>query len=409
MAWSGRPARRSVAEWLLRVLLALALSILGYVCVVRTMAYATRTKDPEHAYLLSPGDGRVVAALAQRQASTNSSKIDWRRAASLSRSALQRDPTTVTAAATLGLATQAGGNVAGARRLFTYAERLSRRDLQTQLWRLEEAVGRGDVPGALRYYDIALRTSRSAPDLLFPILASALADESVMEPLTTTLARAPIWGPGFIDFAAENGSNPSATARFLLALSRRGVPVSLRAIAAVVNALVARGSTDAAWTYYAAMTPGVARRASRDPLFEHDPAFPSQFDWMTTDDAGVNATIQPSKGGGLFEFSAPASVGGPALKQLQVLPPGIYSLQGRTEGIDQPEESRPYWTLTCRDGRELGRVPMPNTAQGPAGFTGRFSVPTGCPVQLLTLVIRPSNSLNGSSGRIERVLLKPLG
>src|SRR3546814_1290750 len=70
----------------------------------------------------------------------------------------------------------ARGDQAKGERLLAYSQKLSRRDLRTQLMAIELAVAQGDISGALRHYDIALRTKKNAPELLFPVLTSALPD-----------------------------------------------------------------------------------------------------------------------------------------------------------------------------------------------------------------------------------------
>lgn len=404
--------RRSAAEWAVRGTLAIAAAALGFAGVTRTLAYSVRAGDPERAHAMAPGDGRITALAAQKLAGLEASAADRARSDRLARRALLQEPTAVAAAATLGLNAEIRGDVASARRLFGHAERLSRRDLQTQLWSVEDAVRRGDVAGALRHYDIALRTSRVAPDLLFPVLGSAIADPAIRTALAGTLKGRPLWGPGFIDHVAANGREPRATAGLFLALRRSGVPVSETARAAVIGALLTRDLTDAAWSFYAAGRPDADRRRSRDPGFTADLVEPSLFDWATINDGRVTASIQRggdpgAGGGGIVDFAAPASVGGALLQQLQVLPPGDYRIEGRSAGIEQPEGARPYWALSCRDGRELGRVVLPDSAQAKGRFAGRFSVPAGCPAQVLALVARPSDAVGGLSGQIERVLLSP--
>ncbi|MDT9096849.1 hypothetical protein RSW32_26335, partial [Escherichia coli] len=74
---------------------------------------------------------------------------------------------------------QLHGDVGAARRLFAYGQRLSRRDNSTQLWAIEDAVARNDIPDVLRHYDVALRTSPNLADILYPVLASASADPAI--------------------------------------------------------------------------------------------------------------------------------------------------------------------------------------------------------------------------------------
>lgn len=399
--------RRSGAEWAVRTMLAVVALALGYVGAAQALGYAFRD-DAARAQVLSPWNGRITALLARQLSSPKATLADQARAVRLARLSLRQDPTAVTAVSTLGLITQSRGNVPGARRLFAYAEKLSRRDLPTQLWAIEDAVGRGDVQGALRHYDIALRTSRNAPVLLYPILASAIADPSVRGALLRTLAAQPEWGESFVNYVASNGADIQATAILFDGLRRARISVAAQASAVVINGLILGNHWRQAWFYYASIRTGADRRRSRDPRFQALVATPSPFDWAPADDPAITAAIQRGKDGGTFVFAAPSSVGGSLLVQAQVLPPGEYRLVGRSSGLDQPEVSRPYWSLTCRDGRELGRLTLPNSELASGQFAGRLRVPAGCPVQILALIARPSDSVSGVSGQIDAVQLAPL-
>lgn len=382
------------------------MGLVGYGTVAHSLALSLRNGDPARAHALAPQDGRVAAAFSEKLAGADATPADRVRADAVARDALNRDPTAVDAVGTLGLDAQIRGDQPAARRLFAYAQRLSRRDLRTHLWAVEDAVARGDVTGALKSYDVALRTSRVAPELMFPVLAAAIAEPSVRAGLVRTLAGRTPWSGSFTDYVAGNGPDPRATVALFGDLRRANVPVSAEAQAALIGSLVTRGMIRDAWAYYGAIHPGAVRTASRDPHFRGNGVSP--FDWVPVDDPAMSASIQRSGEGGVFDFAAPPSVGGPLLNQIQVLPAGEYVIEGRGAGIDQPEGSRPYWVLTClSDKRELGRVVLPNSAQANGMFTGRFSVPAGCAVQYLSLVARPSEVVSGVSGQIDRVQLRP--
>lgn len=402
-----RAARRSATEWVIRGALAVAVAALSWISIAQTIGYSLRLTDPARAHVLAPGDGRVTAQLAQRQAAPEGTPVDRVEADRLARLALRQDPTAVSAVSTLALNAQVRGDTAVARRLFVYAEHLSRRDLQTQLWGIEDAVGRGDVAGALRHYDIALRTSRDAAELLFPVLLTATSQPEVRAALARTLAAKPIWGAGFLAYAAGNSSDPRAIANLFLNLERVGFQVAEDDKATLISVLVDRAMPGSAWAYYAANKPGADRRWSRDPRFTARLAAPTIFDWRPVNDAGTSASIQQDDRGGRFDFAAPASVGGPLLQQLQIMPPGEYRLAGRSINVDESPETRPYWTLICSDGRELGRVDVPNSKEANGAFTGRFTVPPNCPTQMLSLIARPSYAVGGLSGQIEFVRLSP--
>lgn len=400
--------RRPGAEWAARGLLLTGCAALGYASVSRTTAAVIRVGQVERAHHLAPGDGRITSLLAQSLSGPDADAHDRSRASQLAQLALRQDPTASIAAGILGLNRQIGGDVPAARRLFRYAEALSRRDLQTQVWAIEDSVGRGDIAAALRHYDIALRTSKSAPDLLFPILAMAMTDRAIRAPLVRLLAIRPAWGNGFIDYVATRAPDDVASAELLLAVKRAGVPVSDSAWALAIEHLVQRRSYDQAWAYFAATHPGTDRRKSRDPRFAStEEAMP--FEWIVGRDDGVNASIQPSPAGGLFDFTVPAAVGGRLLEQLQLLPPGRYRLTGHSRDIEQPSSAAPQWVLTCRDdGSELGRIDVPNSASFGGEFSGEFDVPERCRAQVLSLVARPSDSASAISGQIDRVALVPI-
>ncbi len=399
--------RRSKAEWAVRGTLTAIAAVIGFQSVAFTIAQVTARNDPASAYRLAPGNARASALLAASLSGADASPADRRRADELAWNALRHDPTAVTAVSALGFNAQVRGDTAAAKRLFEYAQTLSRRDLQSQLWAIEYAVSQGDVAGTLRHYDIALRTAPEFAPTLFPVLVSASADPDIRKALIRKLAGGAPWSEGFINFAAASGADPQAITQLFVGLNRAGVAVPDNARASLVGKLISAGALDDAWAYYAEGRRGADRRQSRDPHFRNETT-PSLLDWVPISDSGVSASIQRDGDGGVLEFSAPASVGGPVVEQMQLLPPGEYRIQGHSSDIDQTAEARPYWVLQCREGRELGRVALPNSADAKGEFEGRFTVPQGCPAQMLALIVRPSETVSGVSGRIDRVQLTPV-
>ena len=94
-------------------------------------------------------------------------------ARSLVARALDRDLTQVPAIEMRALDLAVSGKESEARQLFHWSDRLSRRSLPTRLWLIQDAVDHGNVAGALRDFDIALRTTTDAQPILFPVLAKA--------------------------------------------------------------------------------------------------------------------------------------------------------------------------------------------------------------------------------------------
>lgn len=395
-------AHRSPREWTVRLGLAASAALLGYYSVAFSIAQVVAASNPALAHRLAPYDGRITAAYATSLSGEEATPQDRAQASELARRALRQDPTAVAAVATLGLNADLHGDKSTARRNFAYAQKLSRRELRTQLFMIEDAVQRGDMAAALHHYDVTLRVFPNMSELLYPVLSSASTDPAIRQELTGILAGQPLWGESFIDFVSRRSPDPKSTAALFLDLRRAGVPIPETARTGVIDTLIAAGQADAAWAYYAAIHPGADRQRLRDPRFAMPVEVPSQFDWSPINDgSGLTTGIQ----GGVFDFSAPASIGGPMLKQTLLLPPGIYRLTGHSMGIDQTTNALPYWTLRCQDGRELGRVDVPNSILAGGNFSGTFSIPAGCPLQDLVLIGRPSEAVSGLSGQIDRVNL----
>lgn len=407
MRRSGTRRRRSSAVWAVRGSLALLAALVGLYAVIFTIAQMVAVRNPALAHRLLPHDPRITSLLAATLIRPDASIADRTRADMLANDALHRDPSSVIAISTLAINAQARSDVGQARRLFDYAQRLSRRDPTTQLWAIENAVQRQDIPAALRHYDIALRTSPNLFPVLFPVLAAAGINPEVRGPLVRLLTHRPSWASDFIGSLSGKEHDPHDAATLLNALAQAGITIPDKVSSAVVNALIAKGDDDAAWQFYMTLRRNVDVRRSRDARFTLASDAPSLFDWVAINDNGVNATIQYNARGGLVDFTAPASVGGALLQQLQRLPPGDYVIAGRTNAIDQAANSKPYFVLTCSGGAELGRVELPNSTISGGRFAGRIRVPAGCPAQALALMAQPSDLVSGTSGQILSVQLAP--
>lgn len=407
---AGRAAVRmtptSRGGWIGRGVVSLALLALAILSVSYSLAQVVARSNPDAARRLAPYDGKIVAKAAAAAVALDPRLAVDAGIADLARRALRREPMAVVAAATIGLNAEGRQDKRAARAWFNYANRLSRRHSQTQLWAIEDAVVRNDIPMALRQYDIALRTSPKLADVLFPVLVQANAGPDIQRHLAETLAARPLWGDGFATYMAANADDLRPAAQLFTTLHDRGIAVPDAARVGILNALLRQDRPDNAWSYYAAITPGADRRYSRDPDFR-TARVPSPFDWTTLDDQGISASFQHGPEGGLFDFSAPTGNGGTILQQLQVLPAGRYRLAGNGSGIDQPGRNGPYWVLRCANRRELGRVQTGGSGGKQGQFAGTFDVPRDCPVQSLEFVVPPPDAADGLSGQIHRVALSP--
>lgn len=376
-------------------LLALGLGA-AWLSLAVTLDQVVGRRSPEAVASWAIGGATSMALRAERMAVPGAPPARLGEAERLALAALAREPVSVPAVRVLAQVAALRGNLAGADRLFGYSEKLSRRDLVTQLWQIEAAVRRGDAPGALVHYDRALRTVRRARPLLFPILASAASDPGVARPLGRLLVRRPAWG---LDFLASMADDPQADAAALGSLLGQvnlsdAQPSERAPLAAGLARLVAAGRYVQAHGLYrravGPVTDGVG--------FDREPLLPP-FDWSMVDEGDLSATLEPRAPGQAATLALRASNGraGEFARRLLVLAAGRYRLDFSSSGAAANPATRAAVRLECVNGTGLLRVPL--AAVNPSRLGGAFDVPAaGCPAQWL--VVAAPTGLGDADGSV---------
>ena len=380
----------------LTIALAVALLLLGVQSARWVFAATIVGVDPERAYALDPYNARIAGNWGLKQQSGNAPD-SRKRARQIALAAFNADPTEVSSLVILGLDAQLAGHVEQARRLFGLSERLSRRDLVTQLWFIEDEVSKDNILGALRHYDIALRTKRDASGILFPVLASAASDSTVRSAIVRMLAAEPIWTQDFLIYAAQSAPDVGAAARLIVAAERGKVAISDGVRAIIGDRLIRKNDFAAAWSVYTAEGARPSEQLVRDPEFRRPLSLPSAFDWRLANEVGISTSV--ADGGGL-EFSVAGGSGGRIARQLLMLPKGryVFTSVGKVE-VSQDRE--PYWTMTCAQGSMLFRA-----AIGGQG-NDSFVVGPNCQAQWLDLHSPTNDNAVELTGNVTSISVTP--
>lgn len=409
---SRRRSRRPSAGLLLKGGLALLfLVVASWMTVAVSGAALFRKARPDIALRLAPFDARAKAALAEQGLRTPTDGRTLPAAAELSREALRRDPTIVGAWRNLGLAAAAAGQQPVALRLFRISQRLSRRDSATQLWLIEENVRRNDIRGALRHYDIALRTSTAMSDILVPILVSATADPAIAGPLADVLAPDPPWAYAYYNHLVQ--ALPSGQAALAL-ISRLPAEVRRRHIEPLrqlVAKAVDKREYEAAWRIYALLSGAAPGELLRNGDFRSRNEFPV-LEWQLTDTPNLRAEQTApagSPGASALRVSASSAAIGSAARQLLLLGPGSYRLRSVAAQESSPGPERLQWQVNCV-GRDENLLNLDVTPRREGRFErqGRFRVPpSGCPAQWLRLEVSAPDLPAGVETWVHRVEILP--
>jgi hypothetical protein len=394
--------KRSRAQAIGTIAVALVVSVL---CFQNGFAAFAREDRAQMALTVAPWDARAKSALAG-QIQVLRGRGDDPEAVALAKAALRRDATLPTPYRVLGFARDAVSDAAGAERLLAAGNKLSRRDFATQLWLIERAVGRNDVPGALDHYDIALRTSDAAPAILTPILAQGLSEPQIVDGLAPRLKSAP-WGPQFLTDAIATSKSMPGLVRLAIRLQQHGHPLSLDNMRQLANRLV----EEKAFREVAALRAiSPARLPSGqligDPTFDR-PGDIASFAWALGQGDHAEVVRKSEEGGGIkgIRFTVQPKRTGEVARQLLTLAPGQYRLAIAGRSNVRSDNMPPTWFLTCADTlTQLATLDMPNSA--PTKLTEvQFDVPRGCNAQSLVLAVRRTEVAAVVEGSVDQVAI----
>lgn len=376
----------------LSVALASGVSALVGVAQTANPSLALRYVPDDAVALVADNDARLLTEGEQRLASGS--------LAIVARRALRAQA--INAGALRQLATNAEyrGQSAAATRLLLLGERVSRRDIGTQLQLLEKQIARDNVPGALVHYDRILRTNAAYQPLLFPKLDDASSDTGVALNVVALLASAPPWLEAFLDWAIYDARAMGNLATLLPAARGKAAAWTEARDAALVRKFVDYGEFRGAFALYARAVGGPASSAVVNGDFARTPRFPP-IDWRTADTADLEIELPATETGGA-RYATSADSSAKPLVQLLALRPGRYALAARMAHNVGDSASVPRWMVTCvgDGGPVVGRLEaLPATSEVTRSET--FAIPDrDCTHQWLTLEIRATGRTGEQSGTI---------
>lgn len=374
-------------RWLRAGAIVLGAIVLLWITMANTVAGGALHRN--HASRLvgfSPFDARLQSASARATFEAGRNKAGMLQAAAPAEQALLRDPTNVEALWVLGYVRGFQNRPEQSRALFQYADQLSRRDFPTRLWLIEERVQANDVNGALRNFDIALRTSQQAPTVLLPVLVSAAQDNNIAPRLLALLRTNPAWRQAFFEQLAQS-SRSHSRAVYLMQGQLNASNIGDRFIArAAITRFLRENDPAQAYALYdviAGVTPAQRQAPVRDSGFDRDGELPP-FDWMLTAEENLAGLRQSrpdqNNNAALIVYSQGGRTGDVA-RQLLRLGPGSYRFGARVGNVPRGDEGQPSARLECvTGGARLFSSQFRQIGQGQT-----FSVPANCPFQWLII------------------------
>ena len=332
------------------------------------------------------------------------------KARTLAQQALDRSPVQASAARAIGVAALSARDNATAGRAFTYAARLSRRDLPTELYWIESNVTRGDIRAALHHYDVAMSVSVKSRAMLGNILIAASAEPNVATELAKLLKTQPRWLPEFYQRLMGQGENPATLAHIANVMAFDGRdPGQAPFVSMTLNRLVALGAYGEARTLYRRSVGG-ADETVRNASFERANTL-QPFDWIIASEPTYSGIIETRTGwphGNVLTIAGTEA--NDVARQLLLLVPGQYRLSADTANVRQERETRPLLTINCvSDNRAVMSAPFAAAGAKPAAMQAMFTVPANCPAQWIAIRNTPSFDPVDSDPWIDRIVVQRIG
>lgn len=365
------------------------------------MSGIARQRAPSVALSFVPSEPYAMARRAEQMLGRKP-RPDLERVEYLASVALRNQLVNPRALRLLGTAALIRGDEARANKLLAFSQEFSRRDLYTQILLIETNIKRGDAVAVFRHYDISLRTHPASGEKAYPRLTAALHLPTIQQGVLPYLASGKGWAVEMVDHAISHHKNLGAVTQMMLATKARPdrekqVEQKVR----LLSALVTEKLYDEVEELFITI-PGARREKLQSADLTADDARRTfgPIAWVPVErpDAGSSISANARQRTAMMSVYASAAVAAPVAQRILFLTPGRYRIAARIEKMAGADDSGVRWQMRC--------VADPAQPLLWAGSTGKIlTVPTGCRVQRLEIVVVGGADQTGFDGEISDISL----
>ena len=360
-----------------------------------TAANVTREKTPEVALRLMPTDAGALAKRNDFNLLQDRNTGKWRVSADDARQSLVAEGLNPRAVRQLAFAAENEGNVSKAQSLAYQSEKMTRRDIGTQLWLANRLASREDIKGALRHIDLGLRATPESQALLFPMLIRALTTSDFQAEFARYISTSAPWLGSFINYAFSKPADLDILSRsIVLAGGLRSNAKNDVLNTQMLNLLASGG-------HYSEIQPYYKARKNPDLSLLSDIALkPSGIDprngplaWSANESVDIDAAIVTTDDG--KEYSIDLTIGPgkrrAAAQKILYLQPGTYQFSALHKFNADAADGAMNWEWACIAGSnpELLTTHIFRASDikgGSAAQAAEVSIPASCAIQRLTLL-----------------------
>lgn len=384
--------------------------VLAAFSAVHALTMSTRMLQPDVALKLDADEPVALIRVAARQVSAaeQAKRAPPPSVVRDARQSLERLAINPSALLMLAIAGKPADSSIADPRLIALSDRISRRDLATQIMRIREAAARQDLTLARDAYDKALTVNEGSWQLMFPPLSELMKSPQGREQIAHFIDRGAPWLSPF--FRSSLDANNAPKPYFDLLIARGGLTKlsGARQIQDVlVNSLVAHGNWDMArkaFLFGKYGPPGALTSASLSKTTIGDGK--NTLYWFFPSNAGLAATPVNAR---YLSVSAEPGYSGTVAQKVVYLRPGRYDLAIVLAEPDGGEALDLKWTVQCLpDAAKAKTELLVERSVAGSRISAAFTVPPSCNAVMLLLsaTTRPSERLAGEAV-IEDISLRP--
>lgn len=369
--------------------------LLGAAAIVQGLVHQVADKAPDSLLMLAPWSSKAPARKAELLLVNGDAKSEPARR--YAKSALSRDPTNVIALRTLAMIAEIEGEELKAQQLLAQAQKLSRRDLTTQLLAVRTKLQSGNDVGAMEDYSAALLTSRKSWSLFLPLLSQASADITFVPRIAQILAMEPQWLYPFYQEWLRDPPQPESMIALSRAMDAKGKPLNLTTRRALMGRLIEAQRWDLVRAEYGRLRPALSkvRFLPIDSFESGGVLMPLDWSLNTAGKADVRFSTTPQSNA---KMRILATIEGFAndevARRLLLLVPGDYQLTtsytiSRDSERQFKENEGVKISLQCYSGEGLVfGIPLLQ----PGSFSARFRVGNECGAQWIFIGVSSRKS-----------------
>jgi tetratricopeptide (TPR) repeat protein len=393
-----------------RILLVVAISLVGgWLSIALALSGVTRNKSPETALKLLPGESVALAGVADQLFFSTPGKMNTN-SVKLATKAIEQQALNAKAIRLLGYAADAEGNDTKAIEFMKMAEKISRRDLGTQLWLIEYYAKQNNAKATLNQYDILLTTKPETRQLLFSRLSSAIDDQGIRAELRRYFRQNRPWMAGFLSYAIGDVESPLGLVNLIV--EARGFPKgasSQEQEQSLLGRLVNEKKFGEARRLYDVIA-GANLTRFINPAFDdtdRDSRFGAMGWQISSDPDASGAFVQGKKASDLtLSIFARASTTRIAASRLLYLTPGRYGFGAKVSQLERGSGGNVRFQLRCVNGD--ADTTIWTFDADPKNRPPVIDVPETCSVQFLDIVASGGKAQSGIEATIAGIAIARL-